>query len=204
MGGKRLEHDFLRLFMKNVVALCGIPVVNIFPKIALVLVALLPIKEELGAMVCARSWCEGVDGEIVLLVNGFQHPKRKGGQGGAFNTSSESTFESKHAMLVWSCISHGHSPTTETCSAFHSACPGHGCHVAPRPGCQALAGAARIHGGGSRCSLRVGSPTTSASITTIHTQNIPKASKTAFLNLLFIWQCGERSTVRERETDKDI
>lgn len=105
---------------------------------------------------------------------------------------------------MWSCISHGHNPTTETCSAFHSACPGHGCHVAPRPGCQAHAGAARIHGGGSRCSLRVGSPTTSASITTIHTQNIPKASKTAFLNLLFIWQCGERSTVRERETDKDI
>ena len=134
--------------MKNVVALCGIPFVNnIFPKIALVIVALLLIKEELGAMVCARSWCEGVDGEIVLLVNGFQHPKRKGGQGGPLNTSSESTFESKHAMpcwCMWSCISHGHSPTTETCSAFHSACPGHGCHVAPRPGCQAHAGAARI------------------------------------------------------------
>jgi len=57
MGGKTLEHDFLRLFMKNVVALCGIAVVNnIFPKIALVIVALLLIKEELGAMVCARSW----------------------------------------------------------------------------------------------------------------------------------------------------
>ena len=40
--------------MKNVVALCGIPFVNnFFPKIASVLVALLLIKEELGAMVCA-------------------------------------------------------------------------------------------------------------------------------------------------------
>ena len=88
--------------MKTVVAFCGIPFVNtIFPKIALVLVALLLVKEELAAMVCARSWWEGVDGEIVLLVNGFQHPKRKGGQGGPFNTSSESTFESKHAMLMY-------------------------------------------------------------------------------------------------------
>ena len=43
--------------MKTVVAFCGIPFVNtIFPKIALVLVALLLVKEELAAMVCARSW----------------------------------------------------------------------------------------------------------------------------------------------------
>lgn len=69
---------------------------------------------------------------------------------------------------MWSCISHGHSPISETCSA----------------------------------SLRVGSPTTSASITTIHTQNIPKASKTAFLNLLFIcslFDSVERGVQRGRE-----
>ena len=36
-----------------------------------------------------------------LGESSLQHPKRKGGQGGPFNTSSESTFESKHAILMY-------------------------------------------------------------------------------------------------------